>query len=109
MTQSRRPEPVDVDAVGDLEDVRHVVADEHDRHAARAHVLDEVEHPARLSLTPSAAVGSSMMTTREPKAAARATATPWRWPPERVSTDWWMFWIVIRPSSESFSRATRAM
>ena len=28
------PEPVDVDAVGGLEDVRHVVADQHHRHAA---------------------------------------------------------------------------
>ena len=59
----------------------------------------------RLSLTPSAAVGSSRMTTLEPKAAARATATPWRWPPERVSTAWWMFWMVSSPSSVSFCRA----
>ncbi len=43
--------------------------------------------------------------TFEPKAAARATATPWRWPPESVSTGWLMFWIVIRPSSDSLSRA----
>ncbi len=43
--------------------------------------------------------------TFEPKAAARATATPWRWPPESVSTAWLMFWIVIRPSSDSLSRA----
>ena len=33
--------------------------------------------------TPSAAVGSSMMITLLAHAAARATATPWRWPPER--------------------------
>ncbi len=59
----------------------------------------------RLSLTPSAAVGSSRMTTFEPKAAARATATPWRWPPDSVSTAWWMFWMVRRPSSVSLSRA----
>src|SRR5216683_1713162 len=38
------------------------------------------------SLTPSAAVGSSMITTRLAKAAARATATPWRCPPDSVST-----------------------
>ena len=46
-----------------------------------------------------------MMTTFEPKAAARATATPWRWPPDSVSTAWLMFWMVIRPSSVSLSRA----
>ena len=63
----------------------------------------------RDSRTPRAAVGSSMMTRRLPKAAARATATPWRWPPERVSTGWLMFWMVSRPSSESFSRASRCM
>ena len=40
----------------------------------------------RDSLTPSAAVGSSMMTTLRAKAALRATATPWRWPPESVPT-----------------------
>src|SRR6266516_4296721 len=39
-----------------------------------------------VSRTPSAAVGSSMMTSLLAKAAARATATPWRWPPERSST-----------------------
>ena len=60
----------------------------------------------RDSLTPSAAVGSSMMTTRLPKAAARATATPWRWPPDSVSTGWLMFWMVSRPSSFSCSRAS---
>ena len=37
-------------------------------------------------MTPSAAVGSSRMITLDPKAAARATATPCRWPPESVST-----------------------
>lgn len=40
------------------------------------------------SRTPRAAVGSSMMMTPRPKAAARATATPCRWPPDNVSTDW---------------------
>ena len=38
------------------------------------------------SRTPSAAVGSSSTTTFDPNAAARATATAWRWPPERFST-----------------------
>ena len=40
------------------------------------------------SLTPSAAVGSSMITSLRAHAAARATATPWRWPPDSVSTAW---------------------
>src|SRR2546423_11888313 len=40
----------------------------------------------RVSLTPSAAVGSSMITSRRAQVAARATATPWRWPPGRGST-----------------------
>src|SRR5271166_5916454 len=72
---------MDVDAVGDFEHMRHVVRDEDDRHAALLDVKDELEP------------------------AARATATPWRWPPDSVSTGWWMFWIVISPSSLSFSRA----
>ncbi len=38
------------------------------------------------SLTPRAAVGSSMMTTCLANAAARATATHWRWPPDSVSS-----------------------
>ena len=42
------------------------------------------------SRTPSAAVGSSMITSLRAHAAARATATPWRWPPESVSTAWLM-------------------
>ena len=40
------------------------------------------------SFTPSAAVGSSRMMTLLPNAAARATATAWRWPPDSVSTAW---------------------
>ena len=51
------------------------------------------------SLTPSAAVGSSRITTLLPNAADRATATPWRWPPDSVSTACPMFWMVAMPSS----------
>ena len=40
------------------------------------------------SRTPSAAVGSSMITIRVPHAIARATATACRWPPERLTTGW---------------------
>ena len=38
------PEPHDVDPVGELEDVRHVVADQDDGQAALADALDQVEH-----------------------------------------------------------------
>src|SRR4051794_24358428 len=38
------PEPVDVDAVGDLEHVRHVVADEDHRDARVADLEDQLEH-----------------------------------------------------------------
>ena len=41
----------------------------------------------RDSRMPSAAVGSSRMTTRELNAAARATATACRWPPDMRPTD----------------------
>ena len=43
-----RAEAQDLDAVGHLEDLGHVVADEHDREALLAHARDEVEHVARL-------------------------------------------------------------
>ena len=36
--------------------------------------------------TPSAAVGSSRITSREFHITARATATDWRWPPESLAT-----------------------
>ena len=39
-----------------------------------------------VSSGPSAAVGSSMMRTRALKCTARAMATAWRWPPERLAT-----------------------
>ena len=89
---------MDVDAVGDLEDVRHVVADEDRPAMPRSRTSRMSCSTLPDSLTPSAAVGSSMMMTRLPKAAARATATPWRWPPESVSTAWLMSWMVSRPS-----------
>ncbi len=52
------------------------------------------------SLTPSAAVGSSRTTTLPPNAAARATATAWRCPPERDSTATDMFCTVEMPRSQ---------
>ncbi|MCY1380269.1 hypothetical protein D9M69_680740 [compost metagenome] len=54
------------------------------------------------SFTPSAAVGSSMMTTCRAKAALRATATHWRWPPESVSTACVIDWM---PTFRSAMRA----
>ena len=56
---------------------------------ALADPLDQVEDLPD-SRTPSAAVGSSMMTTLLPNAAARATATACRCPPDRLSTGWVM-------------------
>ena len=38
--------------------------------------------------TPSAAVGSSRITSREFHITARATATDWRWPPDKLATGW---------------------
>ena len=45
--------------------------------------------------TPSAAVGSSRITSREFHITARATATDWRWPPESVATGWRIDRIVV--------------
>ena len=45
--------------------------------------------------TPSAAVGSSRITSREFHITARATATDWRWPPESVATGWRIERIVV--------------
>ena len=47
--------------------------------------LDQVEH-LRVWATPSAAVGSSRMTTLEFHSTALAMATVWRWPPDRLAT-----------------------
>ena len=41
-------QPLDVDAVGDLEHVRHVVADQNHRQALVAHAPDQLEHHVRL-------------------------------------------------------------
>src|ERR1700722_16767460 len=41
-------EAMDVDAVGDLEDMRHVMADQDDRQAAPPYIEDELEHAAGL-------------------------------------------------------------
>ena len=54
------------------------------------------------SFTPRAAVGSSMMTTWRANAAARATATHWRWPPDNVST------ACVMERMPTFSSAMRA-
>ena len=56
------------------------------------------------SLTPSAAVGSSRMTTLLPNAAERATATACRCPPDRLSTACPMFCSVPRPARSCAGR-----
>src|SRR6266542_1820975 len=61
------------------------------------------------SRTPSAAVGSSMITMRCPHAIARATATACRWPPERLRTGSSTDWIpILRRRSSSSARRRMA-
>ena len=100
-------EPVDVDAVGDLEHGRDVVADQHHRHPVPRDPLDQVQHALGLA-TPSAAVGSSMMTTLRPKpppgpprpsAAGRRTGCP---------TGWVIDCSVVMPSSSICARGLLA-
>ena len=81
-------EPEHGDPVRDLEDVVQVVRDQDDRQPLIGQPLDE-EEPETWSVwaTPSAAVGSSRITSREFHITARATATDCRWPPDdRVAT-----------------------
>ena len=67
-------ETENLDAVGDREHLRHVVADENDRDALVANLPDQVEHASGLH-DAQAAVGSSMKMTRSAHIAARAIAT----------------------------------
>ena len=53
--------------------------------------------------TPSAAVGSSRITSFEFHCTAFATATDWRWPPESVATGWRIDLIVVTASDFSVS------
>src|SRR5262245_61425512 len=53
--------------------------------------------------TPSAAVGSSSMTSFEFHITARATATDWRWPPESVATRCLIERMVVTESDVSVS------
>ena len=78
-------EPQHLDAVGDLEDLGHVVADQHDREARVAHAPDQVEHVARLH---DAERGGRLVHEDDlarPRDGA-AIATPWRWPPDMLAT-----------------------
>src|SRR4051794_31300801 len=58
-------------------------------------------------LTPSAAVGSSRMSTRAPKYTARAIATHWRWPPESVPIGWLMSLTKMPIFCSSWSAISR--
>ena len=53
-----------------------------------AQVLDQRQYLSGLADAEVTAVGSSRISTLLPKAAALATATAWRCPPESVSTAW---------------------
>ena len=74
-----------LDAVGDLEHLGHVVADQDDREPAVAHAADQVEHAARLH---DAERGRRLVHEDDlarPRHRA-AIATPWRWPPDMFAT-----------------------
>ena len=79
-------EPEHGDPVGDLEDVVQVVRDDARRASPCSARRLTRSSTCRVWATPSAAVGSSRMTTREFHITARATATDWRCPPESVAT-----------------------
>ena len=92
--------------VGDFEDVVQVVRDEHDGEALLGEALDERRAPARVCATPSAAVGSSRMTSLEFHCTALATATDCRWPPESEATGCRIERIVVTASdAERLGRA----
>ena len=59
--------------------------------------------------TPSAAVGSSRMTSRLFHSTALAMATVWRWPPERLATCWRIDLTVRTDSRSSVSPAIFSM
>ena len=81
---------VNMNAITNFKNMWHVVTDQDDRNATDFTSWIN-SRTRRLSFTPRAAVGSSKMMTFDPNAAARATATPWRCPPESVSTAWLIF------------------
>ena len=95
-------EPQHGDPVGDLEDVVEVVRDQDDREPCSPRRLTSAS-TCRVCATPSAAVGSSRITSCEFHMDARATATDWRWPPESVATGCRIELIVVTASDLSVS------
>ena len=75
------------DPVGHLEHVVQVVRDDHHGQAAVGESAHQLQHPL-VCATPSAAVGSSMITSREFQSTALAIATAWRCPPDSDATGW---------------------
>src|SRR6185369_9642568 len=63
----------------------------------------------RVCATPSAAVGSSRITTFEFHMTALATATDWRWPPDSPATVWRTDRMVVTDSWASVSLARRSI
>ena len=59
--------------------------------------------------TPSAAVGSSMITSFASSITALATATAWRWPPDSEPTGWRMLRTVVTRRSLSVCLAVFSM
>ena len=86
-----RDHPAEVqhrDPVGDLEDVVHVVRDDDARRALGRRAGGPARAPSPSGPRPSAAVGSSMITSLEFHSTALAMATDWRWPPDSEATGW---------------------
>ena len=79
MGQDREP-------VADRQRVLDVVGDEDDAEALRPGARSTWRSTIAASLTPSADVGSSRISTRAPKYSARAIASVWRSPPDSVPT-----------------------
>ena len=92
-------EPHDLDAVGELEDVRHVVADQDHRQAALADPPDQVEHLARLL---DAERSGRLVHDHQPlrPGGGPGDGDPWRCPPERFSTGWVIDWTPIWSSAK---------
>src|ERR1044072_5551851 len=105
---------MDVDAVGHLEDMRHVVADQDDRHALAADVEDQLEHLARfLHAQRSGRLVHDDDTAAEGgRARDRGTLPPPAPPPPRVVASagfFFFFGFLIIPTLERAARASFCM
>jgi hypothetical protein len=70
------------DAVGDLADDAEVVGDEQHRHAVLLFSCGSSSRICACTVTSSAVVGSSAISSSGSLASAMAIITRWRWPPD---------------------------